>query len=233
MRIALSAIAFALITPTHAYASDPYYDALNPQSSTKMSPQLNERKVVSAGEPIILREDVRIVEGAFAEQDFYPPEQISNKLSVKKGDGFFRVSSKSKLKVCSLKLGTFGQSICLLDDDGDGNFDRVSSNSVLKAHPIQSPLPYKSGFVNLPLVSSGMKMLVLYQGVSSGSLLFSYREFRDDYARPAFEENISIPLGKTFPQKIALKGAIFVIHGVDGLGVDYEIEKSGVFATGL
>jgi hypothetical protein len=54
-------------------------------------------------------------------------------------------------------------------------------------------------------------------------LRLSYREFSNNMARPAFTEELTIPISKTYPQDVAVKLVKLRIHSIDGLGMRYEI----------
>jgi hypothetical protein len=59
--------------------------------------------------------------------------------------------------------------------------------------------------------------------MNGNALSLSYREFSDDMARPAFTEDLSVPMGATFPQPIVVKGQRFIVHKIDGTGLTYQL----------
>ena len=232
MRYPLFALALAVPVQASAQAAyDPYSSATNIRPTVLTVPQPGARQVVTAGEPILDQRNGRLALGAIVDASFDSPPKVANSFQTKPGDPFFRVGSRAAFKVCSARLGPEGWPPCFLDDDGDGLFDRVASNDVRKAHPIGKPVPYHRETVLLPAAASGFTRSILYQGATTDTLRLSYREFKDDLARPAFEESLSIPLTKDFPQKVAAKGAVFTIYRIDGLGLDYQVENAGSFAV--
>jgi hypothetical protein len=54
-------------------------------------------------------------------------------------------------------------------------------------------------------------------------LLLSYREFSGGLARPAFTEELSIPLDKTYPQELRFKGLTIRVDKLNGTGLQYEL----------
>ena len=70
---------------------------------------------------------------------------------------------------------------------------------------------------------SRFEFRLIYLGTSGGALRVSYREFANDMARPVFTEELTVPLGITFPQVIAVNDTKLVIHNIDAVGLDYEL----------
>ena len=70
--------------------------------------------------------------------------------------------------------------------------------------------------------ASSFRKVIIYSGVGDGIIKFSYREFTNDMARPAFTEELTLPLGKSFPQDIAIKDQVFTLISVDGMGLTYQ-----------
>lgn len=204
------------------------------RSPVLVKPSVGSRNVATAGDVMLSQRNVRWIETAKIEGTYSSPPQVSNKFEIT-GSEILRQDelSNAKFKACTvLLIGSKPGQPCFLDDDGDGNFDRVALNSLSKAHPIGSKLPYvRLEPEPVELVPSGFSRTLLYQGVNAGTLNLSYREFKDDLARPAFEEALTIPLSTAFPQKFAVKGAIFTIFKIDGLGIEYSVDKYGNFAS--
>jgi hypothetical protein len=69
------------------------------------------------------------------------------------------------------------------------------------------------------------RKVLLFVGSDKDAIRFSYREFANDLARPAFTEDLSVPLGATFPQTIAVKDRVLTVHKIDGMGLSYELVK--------
>ena len=69
---------------------------------------------------------------------------------------------------------------------------------------------------------NNFRKLIIYSGVGDGTIKFSYREFTNDMARPAFTEELTLPLGKSFPQDVAIKDQVFTLISLDGMGLTYQ-----------
>jgi hypothetical protein len=139
-------------------------------------------------------------------------------LTVPAGTQLTQVDSKTKFKACTDN----GQGPCGLDDDGDGTFDRMAQDFVTSALKLKVKVPYSLKRIVVD-TSESFKQVILYQGATSDTLRLSYREFKDNMARQAFTEELTIPLDKTFPQDIAVKAVKLRIHKINGLGMTYEV----------
>lgn len=132
------------------------------------------------------------------------------------------VDTRARFKACV----AFGP--CAIDDDGDGTFDRLAADDFARAFRLRVSVPYRRETVTSN-VRAGVRQVILYHGASGDTLRLSYREFTtDDMARPAFTEELSIPLTRQFPQLVAVKGIRLRIHGIDGLGLRYEVVPVGI-----
>jgi len=141
-------------------------------------------------------------------------------LTVNPDQPLTQVSSNAKFKACT----NAGTGPCGLDDDGNGTFDRMAQDSVSLAVKLKEPVPYvtktQTRVVDDP---KNFKQVILYTGATGDTLRLSYREFSNNMARPAFTEELTIPLSKQFPQDVAVKDVRIRIHKIDGLGLTYEI----------
>ena len=145
------------------------------------------------------------------------------------GTGLF-ILRERKLKACREQI-TYSNlpgapsiwTNCLVDSEDDGKFDKVIYSSDGFAKRIEPPVPYKKGLIEIAGTgSSNFRKVILYSGVGENVIKFSYREFTNDMARPAYTEELAVPLGKSFPQDIAVKDSVFTLIGLDGMGVSYK-----------
>lgn len=65
--------------------------------------------------------------------------------------------------------------------------------------------------------------MLTYLGSNGSALSLSYREFINDMARPAFTEELQVPLSQPFPQKVRAKGVMFQVDKIDGVGLQYSV----------
>ncbi len=132
--------------------------------------------------------------------------------------------TKAKLKACVPQKNTLEPSgPCFIDDDGDGLFDRRAGDEMEVARKFKTPVAYSPTTVSITGEKS-FKQVILFQGATTDSLRFSYREFKNDMARPAFTEELTIPR-ETFPAMIMVKNIQLEILGVSGMGLKYRLVK--------
>lgn len=110
-----------------------------------------------------------------------------------------------------------------MDDDGDGLFDRQATDDYNLAAKLKAPVPYSKIPISVSREDS-FKRVILFQGATADSLRFSYREFSNDMARPAFTEELVIPR-EPFPAMIMIKNLQLEVLGVSGMGMRYRVIK--------
>lgn len=139
---------------------------------------------------------------------------------------------EKKLKACRTftvltNLGTNIWSDCLFDLDNDGRFEKVSYNSSGASKAVDPPVPYRRGLIEIigDRHPPNSKKILMYLGGDATTSKLSYREFSNSMARPAFTEDLSIPLGPTFPQDVAVKDRVLTIQGISGMGLAYKLVR--------
>lgn len=152
---------------------------------------------------------------------------IFARVDLMPGTQLMKIESKTKFKACAAAtMEAFSAKLysgCLMDDDGDGKFDRVAGNEVQGGKKLDEPIAYKpSEFVDL--APGSLKQTVIYLGSTKDTLRLSYREFVNDMARPAFTEEYTFPLATTYPQPVAFKDVKLTVTGIDGAGLHYRVD---------
>jgi hypothetical protein len=227
--ILASAVLVVLPSAAHSQTFDMFADAVEVQHVRITRPANGERRTISAGEALIEGRSARKAAGATLLGAVQSPPKVSNAFAIEPGEQLFQINTRAAFKACWVELGPEGMPPCLLDDDGDGAFDRAASSSLRKARPLPAPVRYERAEVLIPPASAGFARVLLYQGATGDTIRLSYREFSQNLARDAFSEDLTIPIGSTFPQRISAKGVIIEIYGIDGLGLDYAIEDAADF----
>ena len=145
--------------------------------------------------------------------------------TIPAGAKLFPAPHKKGVKACSKEnygLSTMGGNpmpACAYDDDGDGTFDRISvqggsAGSVPKT-------PYYLGSVRDVVPGNGFKNLLIFTGFSGKTIKLSYREFQNDFARPAFTQDLEFDTSN-LPTDIAVKDVKLRIIDVSNLGMRFE-----------
>lgn len=225
MRGGVTVCLMAILSSPVAVAQEP---SASPTYRDKVviSPAQGVKRSASAGEAIIEKQGIILASGAKLIDRATNPAKVSNLFDIPAGGEVRQEETRTAFKACWYGDRATVDSPCLIDDDGDGSFDRASSTPMSKAHPLPSPVRYERAEIITGPSSSILNRKILYQGADASALKLSYRELSNDYARPAFNEELSIPLGKEFPQKVAAKGVIITIFKIDGMGLTYQVDSA-------
>jgi hypothetical protein len=183
-----------------------------------MEPPVGVERTATIGSPVVEKFRFDAVKVGMADSDVVKGTLTGN-ITIRAGEPLYQVQSKARYKACS-QSGP-----CALDDDGDGTFDRIALDDTVAALRLKAPVRYQIKDAVAPGSSGNFKQVVSYLGVSGDTLRFSYREFLNDMARPAFTEELTFPITKTYPQGVAFKDVKMTILGIDGMGLRYRLEQ--------
>lgn len=225
--IALSSWLALISSASHAQQlSDVYRNAVGVAAASDMTPSSGTILSAAPGDLIAKTRTYNTASGAVTLSPVQSPAKFPLPISIAAGVRLFEVVSSRPFKACSIELNSQGWPTCLIDDDGDGQFDRIARSDTANAAPLEAKVLYRrEAAVELPSLTGGFQRALIYQGSTSEGLSISYREFSGDYARPAFEERLSIPIGKTFPQQFAVKGLVFTAISVGAMGLQYRLDS--------
>ncbi len=187
------------------------------------NPEIGSIATVAAGEPIYSFRRVYSLPGTKTDAASEPAGWLGlGKETIAAGTKLVSVPTSRKYKACVPQNGTFEpKGPCFIDDDGDGTFDRTSLDSVKMATRLKTKLPYSHAELEVSRDDS-LRRVFLYQGATSDSIRFSYREFNFDLARPAFTEEISVPRD-AFPAMVRVKNIQIEVLAVSGMGLQYRL----------
>lgn len=151
------------------------------------------------------------------------------RVDIPAGAKLVPINTQTRLKACYVQtlqdVASENYAGCLMDDDGDGTFDRVAGNNVQGGRRLPHPVPYTQSELILHSSERNFRQHIIYLGVSGDTLRLSYREFMNDMARPAFTEEYSLPLSPDYPQTLAVKDFTITIISVGPSGLRYRIEE--------
>lgn len=147
-------------------------------------------------------------------------------------DATLMIIREKRLKACRARTVTSlsgysfgGWEDCLIDSDQDGRFEKVAFNEVGGAKTIDPPVSYAK--ILVPVIGEGsasFRKTITFLGKSGADIRLSYREFSNDMARPAFTEDLSLPVPESFPSVMVLKDLKLTLLGLDGDGLRYRID---------
>ena len=128
-------------------------------------------------------------------------------------------------------------SICLIDRDNDGTFERALNINTRRWLKIESQVPFTTKALKyewletLPAKAStdikfiGKKRVLVYQGVSKGTIKVAYREYINDLARPAFSQDVAYDLEPDGTGMIAFQGARIKVLTTTATHLRYVLES--------
>jgi hypothetical protein len=131
--------------------------------------------------------------------------------------GMLMSSAKDQIKACLIYEGRLA-GVCAVDEDSNGTFDKIGGKR------LEPSVSYEQREVPDPRHAT-IQNIYLYAGATSDSLRLTYREVTNERYRPGLDQEFSIPLGKTFPQQVAIKNLKMTILSIDGMGIRYRIER--------
>lgn len=197
--------------------------AMGQRETIVSSPSIGAETAVPAGGEIYSFIRLYTIPGYQLEADAKAGEWLLENL-VPKGMKLVPVETKRAAKGCvpgANSLNAVGP--CFIDDNGDGTFDRQAGDEVGPFRKLKPPVPYSKAMLTIAREDS-FKRVFLYQGATADSLRFSYREFKNDMARAAFTEELTIPR-EPFPAMIMLKNIQVEVLKVNGMGLTYRVVK--------
>jgi hypothetical protein len=115
--------------------------------------------------------------------------------------------------------------ICLQDSKGAGRFDRVVLRGYRKPDRIASAKyeVVEEEYSSYTATSKALRGELLYQGAGGGILRFSYREYVDDLARPAFQQEATFDLNREGITELRFKGAEIQVFEATNNGIRYKV----------
>ncbi|WP_347269962.1 hypothetical protein [Rhizorhabdus histidinilytica] len=178
---------------------------------TRPDPEVEQMKPV--GSLIVERLAVNMIEATAASEDI-----SVGQLKILSTMALVRMKDKKSIKYCASEYA------CVFDDDGDGKFDRTIRYFDTPEAKLDPPVPYE--IKEVPDLSLGYgSQEIRYMGATEGSLQLNYREYSKGLGRQNVNEDLTVPLGKSFPQSVAVKNLKLTILSIDGMGMCYRIEK--------
>jgi hypothetical protein len=220
VRKAALRLASALVFSLSAQATHGQAALSSPSQRIGSLPLTGVEHLATVGSPVFERFHYAFKRVAVPEADILKTILFMD-IRIPAGAPLTIIQSKAKLKACDLD----GE--CALDDDGDGTFDRIAKSSVSTAFKIAVPVKYTVQDIVVPSFNS-FRQVTIFLGSSGDAIRLSYREFSNDLARPAFTEDLSFPLPRSFPATMAFKDVRLTVLAIDGAGMRYRIESAPV-----
>lgn len=113
--------------------------------------------------------------------------------------------------------------VCFVDTAQNGSFDvaKVAPGAIWFKNNINPGARYEKGELIVPRPDA-KKTELLYQGYSAKTIKLSYREYMNDFARPAFFQDVTYEVTE-FPSTITFKTVRIQLLGADNNGLRYQV----------
>jgi hypothetical protein len=199
------------------------------QYNTIHTPKLNDISTVEVGENIYSKSYL-----------FYGNTSLVTLLSPAVGQGFgmsvdttnFNKAAQGTLK----KWAKIGQdnintmcfpssSLCLSDPQNIGSFTHFGIGAQVGSTQLDIPAKYKITPSEPVIKEDSFKYSALYQGKTKNSIKISFREFKNDMARPAFTQDIDYELNDDGSATIGFKGLRIEVIKATNMELKYKVIK--------
>jgi hypothetical protein len=200
------------------------------------SPALNVVVQRSVGETIYETYDYSQLSGARL-RDLGKVDSLNLHWSIPAGEFLPAFGDSAQQKVyCTanpilhIPLSRNSSRVCLQDRNGDGTFDHWTapegpSDSRLGAwNAIDKPIAFvESQGTSMSTAGNGFRNELVYEGISGSVVDILYREFVNDLARPAFQQDLHYTLQNSGPTEVSFRSVRIRIHSADNNSIRYEV----------
>jgi hypothetical protein len=112
---------------------------------------------------------------------------------------------------------------CWFDSNNDGNLDQfwVMPGAVPYTYDADIPLAYRANEISN--TAGGYKYEIVYQGLDGDVLRMLYREYVDNMARPAFQQELTYNVNPTGPTQIRFRSVAMEVTHAQGSDITYVV----------
>lgn len=186
-----------------------------------IKPELNQISEVELGESLIIKETGKKFKGIVLTDDYeYKFASDPRPLKLAKGSTFILTNESSKYKYFS-KEGT-SWALAMIKQSGIIVLAQDVSG-IHKYTVLTKEIPTtKFQFTEVPVFESNyLKQEFIYNGKVNNGIKFTYREFSDNLARPAFTQDIQYDLSES--NVIGFKGLRIEIISAENIKIKYKV----------
>lgn len=183
------------------------------------NPPIGQQAVSSPGDIVYTEFDYAAVSGATLKSGYRDTIQLME-IQFPPGAELVQFGSEYCTSAPVVRSPITGQmgNACLSDSNGDGAFDGISGSNLFPASI--DPLPYDKVSIGS---GSGFRKELLYQGIQGETVRLSYREYANDMARPAFQQDLTYNMERAGPTRVTFKGVQLEISGANNNGLSYRV----------
>ncbi|MFA6628829.1 MAG: hypothetical protein WCS55_03585 [Sulfuricurvum sp.] len=150
------------------------------------------------------------------------------KISIAETDTLIKVIVGDEVQYCSQMktyidplVGPY-DSVCFKANTKSNEFTEVRVPLIMLGtwNKLETPIPYKEVLLNVS--TKGLKKELLYNGSYKGELKIQYREYLNDFARPAFYQDVSYEL-HAGDNEVYIKGVNLLFFGNEKNQIHYKV----------
>ena len=200
----------------------------HPTRKTGQNIEFGSPTFVPVGATIFSQFDYDAVTRAFGQSPYSRPVGIGGRIVLSVGQPLFPAMVAGQQAYCSANatflayLGTDNRSVCFFDIGNTGRFSTAYVVNTLADMKLDVDVPYS---VREQATGSGFKYELLYQGFDRGVVRVTYREYLADFARPAFQQDLTYTLEKSGTTEASFRNVRFVINSADNNGIKYYVTR--------
>lgn len=183
---------------------------------------LNEIQTTEIGNSMIEKGTLKIYPAI--KIDFYPKKEsyLGRKIEIEEGDILTLSEIDRKGKVFYDKSSDKIQGVLIVNDDYE-NPKLFTHNPTL--HPLSRKIELKVSKTEQKIICKEcLKQEFVYNGKSGNTLKFTYREFINDMARPAFTQELQYDLADG--NIVGFKGLRIEVVKTTNIDIEYKIISS-------
>ncbi|WP_144428345.1 hypothetical protein [Azospirillum thiophilum] len=196
-----------------------------PQSKVGQNVELGRPASASVGDVIFSEFDYAYLDGAVI-RDSVTGGVMGQNVRVPAGSRLVSSTVRDRRSYCTIGPGVFSPFnvplalACFFDANNDGVFESVIATGDSWGEEQISPARYtKTEIVS----GQGFKYELLYEGVAGSTLNVSYREYTENMARPAFQQDLHYTLNASGPTEISFRGARITVNKATNNQIDYTV----------
>jgi len=114
---------------------------------------------------------------------------------------------------------------CLIDVNNDNTFTHLTTQGSMDFVKLDQPAKYRLERLKPIYTEDSFKYVALYQGKKGNLIKISFREFKDNMARPAFTQDIEYELNKKGMTTIGFKGLRIEVLKATNMNITYKVIK--------
>jgi hypothetical protein len=201
---------------------------LNPASVPSLksgrSVQIGQESAIAVGAVMYSEYNYYSVQTAITRAPF-ARQILLGRMAIPAGTRLLQTTVDGQPSYCSPQRVFFSpgdaRSVCLFDPGNSGVFSQAYVVDTLSSlrHDVSVPYALEEASSD----SVGYKYELLYEGIAGDILKLSYREYTKNFARPAFQQDLSYTLRRPGPTEISFRGVRMTIMDADNNRVRYRL----------